>query len=289
LARRQSGNLTRAQLLEVGLTEGGVDRRLRNGSLVTRYHGVYCQAPARQDPQALIAAAVLAGGPTAVASHGSAAWLWGFLPRWDPPPEITLTQGDRRPRHILTHRGPSLQPRDITRQHGIPTTTRARTLLDIAPRLTYKQLTRLVNNQRLDGHLRLNALHDIITRNPLHPAAKLLRPFTEDAANPTRSPLEDTFRAFIAKYDLPVPQINVRAGGRELDAIFPDHDLIVEVDGWGYHRDRQAFEDDRDRDADHLAQGLSTLRLTEMRLTTKADREATRLKEILALRRRRRG
>jgi len=101
-----------------------------------------CQAPARMDPQALIAAAVLAGGPTAVASHGSAAWLWGWLPHDQPPPEISLPTGDRRPRRILTHRCPSLQPRDVTRQHGVPTTAPARTALDLAPRLGHTQLTR---------------------------------------------------------------------------------------------------------------------------------------------------
>ena len=100
---------------------------MRTGALVRRYPGVYALAPARQDPQALIAAAVLAGGPHAVASHASAAWLWGFLPHYEPPPEISLPTGDRRPRHILTHRCPSLQPRDITHQRGVPTTTRART------------------------------------------------------------------------------------------------------------------------------------------------------------------
>jgi hypothetical protein len=258
-----------------------IKARLRNGSWVVRYHGIYSQAPARMDPQALIHAAVLAGGPHAVASHASAGYLWGFLPRWESPPEITLTQGDRRPRHIPIHRCPSLQPRDVTRQRGVPCTTRARTILDTAPRLTHKQLTRLVNDQRLDGHVRLDALADILARNPLHPAVKLLKPFVEDPANPTRSSLEDEFRAFIATYGFPVPQINVRAGGREIDAIFPEHRLIVEVDGFGYHRSREAFEEDRERDAEHLARGLSTLRMTEIRLRQTADREADRLWTIL--------
>jgi hypothetical protein len=149
LAGRHAGNVSRLELLAAGLSSSAIHARLKSGVMVTRYPGVYALGPARQDAQALIAAAVLAGGPTAVASHASAAWLWGFLPRYEPPPEITLTQGDRRPRHILTHRCPSLPPRDITRQRAIPTTTPARTALDLAPRLTEKQLTRLVNDARL--------------------------------------------------------------------------------------------------------------------------------------------
>jgi hypothetical protein len=84
-ARRQHGNVTRRQLLELGLSKGGIEWRLGTGSLIVRYVGVYCLAPARQDPQPRIAAAVLAGGPTAVASHATAAFLWGFCPAMSRP------------------------------------------------------------------------------------------------------------------------------------------------------------------------------------------------------------
>jgi hypothetical protein len=280
-ARRQHGNVTRRQLLELGLSKGGIDKRLSNGSLVTRYHGVYALAPPRVDPQARIAAAVLAGGPTAVASHATAAYLWGFVPRYELPPEISLTTGDRRPRSILTHRCPSLKPRDVTHQQGVPTTTRARTALDLAPSLSHKQLTRVVNDARRDGHLRLDALNEIITRNPLHPGTKLLRPFVETTHNPTNSGFEDDFLAFTEKYGLPTPLINAIVNGRQVDAYFPDHGLIVECDGWEFHKDRAAFEDDRERDAHQLAHGIGTVRITKKRLIGSPDREARRLQEIL--------
>ena len=73
LAGRQAGNVCRAQLLELGLSEGAIDARVRTGALARRYPGIYALPPARQDPPALIAAAVLACGPTALASHSSAA------------------------------------------------------------------------------------------------------------------------------------------------------------------------------------------------------------------------
>jgi hypothetical protein len=288
LARRQSGNLTRAQLLELGLTAGGVDRRLRNGSLVTRYPGVYCQAPARQDPPALATAAVLAGGPHAVLSHASAAHLWGFQPRWPRIPELTLTDGDRRPRGIHIHRCSTLTRRDITRQLGIRVTTPARTALDLAPRLTTKARSRLVNDARHEGYLHLASLQDVLDRNPYHPGTKWLRQFVQDPTNPTRSPLEDDFLSFIKKYRLPTPQINVHPNGREVDAFFPDHKLIVELDGWEYHKHREAFEDDRERDAENLKHGLGTIRITRERLTEAPDREAARLQRILDRHRRQR-
>jgi hypothetical protein len=281
LARRQSGNVARRQLLRVGLGSNAIKARLRNGWWVVRYHGVYCLAPPRRDAQAQIFAAVLAGGPHAVASHATAGYLWGFLPRYEPPPEISLPTGDRRPRHILTHRCPSLQRRDITHQHGVPTTTRARTLLDLAPSLDHTQLTRLVNDERREGRIRPGALEDMVTRNSLHPGAKLLRPFVEDPANPTDSEFEDAFRAFIATYDLPTPDINLDRQAGRADVYFPRHGLIVELDGWNYHNTREAFEADRERDAENLRSGVPTVRLTRERFDNTPDREAARLKEIL--------
>jgi hypothetical protein len=281
LAGRQSGNVERRQLLALGLGSGAIKARVANGSFVVRYRGVYAIAPARQDPQAVIAAAVLAGGPTAVASHASAGWLWGFVGHYAPPPEVSLPTGDRRPRHIRTHRCPSLQPRDVTRQRGIPTTTPARTALDLAPRLAQKRLTRLVNDALREKDLRPAALEDVLERNPRHPGTRLLIPFLETASSPSDSPFEDDFRAFCTRYGLPRPEINFPLNGRRLDVFFPEYGVIVECDGWDFHKDRQAFEDDRERDADHLDLGLVTLRLTRPRFQGTPDREAARLLRIL--------
>ncbi len=136
-------------------------------------------------------------------------------------------------------------------------------VLDIATGLAAKQLTRLVNDALRSRHLRPAALQDIVDRNPLHPGAKLVRPFAETTANPTASDFEDEFLAFVQRYGLPTPQINVIVHGREVDAYFPDAKLIVEADGSEFHNDRQAFESDRERDAENLRHGLNTLRITK--------------------------
>ena len=85
---------------------------------------------------------------------------------------------------------------------------------------------------------------------------------------PIRRPpiFEDEFLAFVQRYGLPTPQINVIVHGREVDAYFPDAKLIVEADGWAFHNDRQAFESDRERDAENLRHGLNTLRITKQRM-----------------------
>jgi hypothetical protein len=174
-----------------------------------------------------------------------------------------------------------LKRRDVRTQRGVPTTSPERTVLDIAPRLTKKQRTRMVNDGRLSGYVHLAARNDVLARNPYHPGAKLLRPLANDPGNPTRSPFEDDFKAFAAAYDLPAPLLNVRVNGREVDAYFPDHKLIVELDSRDYHGDAEAFEDDRERDAENLKHGLPTVRITVERFRQTPEREAARLLEIM--------
>ncbi|MFZ1995937.1 MAG: hypothetical protein WAU75_17640 [Solirubrobacteraceae bacterium] len=280
LARRQHGHVARCQLLALGVSQGLIAGRLGAGDWVAIHKGVYCIGPRRDDPISRAAAAVLACGDGAALSHSSAATLWGLEARWSFPLEVTAKGRRDRP-GITAHRCQSLTRRDVTHEQGIPITTRARTILDMAPRLSTKALTRLVNDARRAGHLHPATFQDILQRNPYHPATKLLTPFAEDPVNPTRSTFEDEFLAFIKTYNLPPPQVNVHVNGREVDALFPAHKLIVEADGWEFHRDREAFEDDRERDAENLRHGIATVRVTRDRIGHTPDREAARLNEIL--------
>jgi hypothetical protein len=92
--------VSRRQLLALGLSSAAIGARVKTGALAVRYPGVYALAPAREDPVALAAAAVLACGSHAVLSHASAAYLWGFLRYWEPPPHVALRRrpGRGRPR-----------------------------------------------------------------------------------------------------------------------------------------------------------------------------------------------
>jgi hypothetical protein len=272
--------VTRSQLLGLGVSRGLIAGRVESGVWSAVHHGVYCVGPRREDPVSQAAAAVLACGPRALLSHESAASLWGFVSRWSFPLHVTAERHRKRP-GIVTHRCPSLHRSDRSYQHGVKVTAPARTVLDLAPSLDPERLTRLVNDTRRNHHLGLDALHGVLDRNPYHPGTKLLRPFVDDRANPTASGLEDLFRAFIKTYGLPEPVINFNLRRKQPDAYFPEHNLIVELDSWKYHQDRQAFETDRERDAENLRHGTPTIRITDRRLTTDPDREAARLTEIL--------
>jgi very-short-patch-repair endonuclease len=151
--------------------------------------------------------------------------------------------------------------------------------------MTDRGLTRAANDAIRAKILRPEQIGDVIERNPTHPGAPRLGPFLE-IERPTRSPLEDDFLELCRRYALPRPRVNRRRGRYELDAYFEAEQLIVEVDGYGFHNDRDAFERDRLRDADALeADGTPTLRNTEDRMRTQPAREAERLHTILARRR----
>ncbi len=211
--------------------------------------------------------------------------LWGFWKHWDQPFEVTVVV-DRRPVGIRVHRCSTLLRRDVSTHHGIRVTSPARTILDMAPQLKPKALTRLINDGRNAKLLTLDDLAEVVDRNPSHAGAPLLRPDLDNPQNPTRSGGEDDFPAFCRRFGLPTPLINTIVHGFEVDAYFPDERLIVELDGWPYHRSRASFEDDRDRDATLLMHGIPTVRITYTRLDHKAERESARLDSILRQRRR---
>ena len=248
--------VSHTQLLDAGLNADAIAYRLKVGRLHRLHRGVYAVGHRPPSPHARAMAAVLACGPRAVLSHRSAAALWAVTPPWRGPVEVTAPT-DRRHPTIHTHRSRTLTPADTTVHYGIPVTTPARTLRDLHHVLSTRSLTRAVNEARI----------------------KRLIAQTAGTA-PTRSILEDEFLRFIDRHGLPRPEVNQRIAGHEVDAVWRDRRLIVELDGHTFHR--HAFEQDRERDADLLAVGFAVLRITHRRLTEQERREADRLRVLLA-------
>ena len=276
--------ITTPQLLALGLSECAIAYRVRVGRLHRLYRGVYAVGHVPVSPHARALAAVLAGGPDAVLSHGSAATLWGIAKQWRPPFEVTAPT-QRRKRGLREHRSKTLTPRDITVHFGIPVTSPARTVLDNAERLTDAALARAVNDLRHKGYLSLADLAELLGRHHETRATKRLRKhIAHPERAPTRSELEDAFLDFAERYDLPEPQVNARVAGHEADIFFPDQKLVVEVDSWEYHSSREQFESDRNRDADLLAAAVATVRVTCERMELTPAREADRLRAILTAR-----
>jgi very-short-patch-repair endonuclease len=269
LADRQHGHVTRAQLLDLGLTPSAIGRRVDGNALIVVHKGVYAVGAPRRAALARPAAAVLACGPEAALSHESALALWG-LRAWPATPEVTAPTEKRRP-GISTHRSTTLG-RDVRTEQAVRTTNPVRTIVDIAPRRTDRQLIRLVQEARLAKHLNDTSLRTLLDRYPR------LQPLIDPTQNPTRSKLEDDFVAWIKKHKLPMPRINTKLNGKEVDALYEQEKLIVELDGWPYHSGRKAFHSDHQRDSDHRTLGFDTVRYTGEQLT---DAEAANLRRRL--------
>jgi very-short-patch-repair endonuclease len=245
-----------------------IGRWCRAGRLVRIHGGVYAVGYRRVEPVARAMAAVLACGPGAVLSHESAAALWGWR-RWPSVPEVSAAAQRRRP-GIRTHRTRSLPRRERTRQLGVPVTSPERTIREIESRLRRKQFTRMVKDAWLEHRLDKAA----VTRLLGYPA------------EPTRSEFEEAFRRFCRRFGLPQALTLATVHGHEVDALFVAQRLVVELDGWEFHADQVAFASDRERDADLLDVGYETVRITWERLHDTPEREAARLKRILARRER---
>jgi very-short-patch-repair endonuclease len=282
IALRQQGNMTRAQLLAAGLTPDAIMHRVRTGRLHPVYRAVYAVGRPPQTPIERASAAVLACGPGAALSHRSALSLWSIDKHWHTPFEVTALR-DRRPKGIRTHRPRTIHRRDITVQLGIRTTTLARTVLDMAPRLSEKRRTRIVQDALHSKFMTNSQLANVLQRSPNHRGTPLLIPFlAETKTGVTRSEIEDTWKQLAKDYNLPRFLTNVKLkGGYIADVLFPDHGLIVELDSWEFHSDRISFESNRDRDAENLAHGLPTIRVTHERMKADPAKEADRVRQTL--------
>jgi very-short-patch-repair endonuclease len=273
LAARQHGVVTGEQLAAAGLTRHGIATRVKQGRLKRLHRGVYLVAslPAPLTPQM---AAVLACGATAVLSHHAAATLWGMRPPREGDIDVTVRQGQARHRQGIRVHRTHLDRSDTTRHHGIPITTPARTLLDLAAVLTQPQLDRAVEQAQILRLVRPTTL-------PPHPA--LQRAIQVDPSL-TRSEAEARLLALIRAADLPTPQTNVRVHGHEVDFYWPQHRLVVEVDGYAYHATRNAFERDRLRDTHLQARGIQVGRITWHQIARTPEALIARLAATIAKR-----
>jgi hypothetical protein len=270
IAQRQHGHITRTQLLALGWSSRTISYAVARGELVRVHAGVYAVRYRRVEPVALAMAAVLACGEGALLSHESAAALWGMR-RWPRIPEVTTLELRRRP-NIHTHRSRTLTRQDRRVELNVPTVSAARAILDIQARLSDKQLTRATQNARRAGHIGPADLHRLLRRCPR------LEDLVDPRQNPTRSGLEDILIPWLAQHGLPIPILNTDINGYEVDALFPRHKTILELDSWKFHKGHPQWLADRERDAHHLSYGYPTVRVTEERLT---DGEAQRLRRTL--------
>jgi very-short-patch-repair endonuclease len=253
LAARQHGLVARGQLLAAGIGSRAIVHRVDTGRLHPLYRGVYAVGHRVLSPRGRWMAAVLA--TDGVLSHRSAAALWSLRP-WQGRIEITTPRTRTTRAGLLLHRA-VLPPDETTMHDGIPVTTPARTLLDLAGVLPRHQLQQALNEAEIQ---RLPGPRALLDRHPTKKGTGALR--TAAAPTHTRSDLETRFLTFLDDRRFPPPQINVLIEGIEVDVAWPGHKLIVELDGYAFHSTHDAFHADRRRDRRLTAAGWRVVRLT---------------------------
>lgn len=269
-AARQHGIVSRQQLVDAGLGRGAIEHRLRIGWLHRMYRCVFAVGHPPLTREARWMGAVLVHGASAALSHVCATALWEIRPYTGEWIDVTISsRNGRKRRHgIRLHRSSTLTADDIGAHRGIPVTTIARTLLDVAATLREPSLARTVEQTEIRRLFDLRAVERTLARNPTHPGAvrltRALELYRDDEF--TRSDLEPIFLALCAAHGIPRPLVNHIVEGEEADFFWPVQRVIVETDGRATHFTRSAYESDRARDARLLALGYRTMRVTERQI-----------------------
>lgn len=234
-------------------------------------------------------AAVLACGPRAVLSHTDAGAHWGLLPARGSLIHVTTpARSGRVPdrRRIRLHRVGTLTEDERTIESGIPVTAPARTLLDLAATLRPRALEDAIAQAERLALFDLVAVRKVLGAHPRQHGAPTLRGVLDRLASTgtadTRSPLEVALMQLCDDHGLPAPTANVAIAGFIVDFHWPGTDLIVETDGFSYHRMPSAFETDRNRDQVLMLAGYRVVRFTYNQVTRRRQQTARRLRDLLA-------
>lgn len=275
VASRQHGVVLAGQLHDAGLSKDAIESRVAAGRLHSPYHGVYAVGYHSRSQETRWMAGVLAccgyGGlaaEDAFLSHRSAAALWELLPVNHGPVDVAIVgeNGRARRKGIRVHRPRTLEVGMTTRRHEIPVTNPQRTISDL-------RRARPSRGGATPKELRRALRQAAVLGLPLGPGGRPER---------TRSDLEALFQRICRRHELPAPELNVRVGGLEVDFLWRDRRLIVETDGYRYHRGRIAFEDDHRRDLRLTELDFRVLRFSEIQLENEPARVAAAVRRELA-------
>jgi hypothetical protein len=266
LAARQHGVVTRRQLLALGLSNSAIDRSARGGRLHRLHRGVFAVGHTVLTVDGRWMAATLATG--GVLSHGTAAAAWDL--RRVATGTIHLSvRGDGgrlRRRGVRIHRSATLEPQDTTTLRGIPVTTPLRTIVDLATTLEGRPLEQLLDRADQRQLIDFAELH----QRPIPRSLQAVVSLYAAGTTATRSELEERFLRLCDYHGIPRPEVNAVIEGHEVDSVWRAKRLIVEVDGYAYHRSPTAFETDRERDVLLAVAGWRVLRFTWTQITRRA-------------------
>jgi very-short-patch-repair endonuclease len=277
LAGRQGGVVSRGQLLDLGFTDNQILDRAGDGRLHRLYHNVFAVGHTRLSDRAHLFAAQLTFGDRAFLSHRTAAAVWKLRAINLHEVEVTLSgTGGRTRGGLIVHRSRNEpHPHDVRTHGDLRVSSVPRMLVELAPRETPAELSRLITVavqksllplHRADARERLEAA---LARHDRWPGMATLKAVLAAyrRVDSSKSELERAFDRLLAQHpEIPEPQRNIHLDHWEIDRFWPAHNLAAELDGRPYHIAAAAMERDRIKDAWLLRHGVTPLRFTDFRV-----------------------
>jgi very-short-patch-repair endonuclease len=262
LADPQYGVVSRAQLLHAGLTRNEIDHRVAAQRLRCVHRGVYAVGHSVLRVEGRWMAAVLACGEGAVLSHQTAASVWDLRRVGSGAIHVTVPgdPGRKKRDGIRLHRSTTLTASETTRVRGLPVTTPARTIIDLARTLSEDELERIVDEADRRGLVDFRELRSARSAS-LHAVLRAYAPA------PTRSEMERRFLRLCRDHGIPRPETNTLIEGILVDFVWREQRFVVEVDGYRYHRAPRVFETDRAKDVHLTVRGWRVMRFTWRQIT----------------------
>ncbi|MGO9903660.1 MAG: endonuclease domain-containing protein [Solirubrobacteraceae bacterium] len=264
IAERQKGFVHREQLFAARIGRGAITHRIKHRRLHAYYRDVYLVGRPRPEPLGPAMAAVLHFRGHAIVSHRTAGEMWGLLEPGNGVPTLTVVGRDARPRRGLElHRVKAISPDELRRRHGLPITSAARVLVELAGALTELELENALAECRSRRLATDSQIERAIAGAANYRGIRALRELLAGGTpSLTRSAGERLLLRMIRDARMPAPVANAPVCGFTVDLLWLERRLIVEFDGWGTHRDRASFERDRLRDQRLVAAGYRVIRIT---------------------------
>jgi hypothetical protein len=269
IAGRQFGVISLEQLLGLGLTYAQIEWWVKRGYLHRLYRGVYAVGHRNLVPHAWLIAALLACGDDAFLSHRTGAAVWGLRQIATKRIEVTVPGPKARSRDgLILHR--TRQPpeaADLAVRNDFRVSSVPRLLIELAVTEKPRELDRLITESVRKRIFDLRAVKEALVRHERRPGVGKLKAALgaylprEDR----KSDLERAFDKAITGTDIPPPLKNVKIGIWEIDCLWPEQRLALELDGRPYHVAVKDTERDRIKDAKLMRLGLKPLRITDLR------------------------
>lgn len=269
--RDHDGVITLAQAQQAGLNRQAVYRRVRSGHWLRCSPGVYFVDDRPFTDRARIRTAVWGYGPRAVASGLAAAW-WLEITKYPPETvEVTVPAvSNPARRYGIRTRRRDLDPADCVTRHGLRVTALALTVVEAAARRGggIKIVDAALQRHLLDlrdlwgAHLRNKGRHG-------SPAARRLLQTADSGAH---SEAERLLIGLLRQARITGWKANQRLGRWEIDVLFRDLKIAIEIDGLAFHTDHDVFQRDRVKQNELALSGYQVLRFTWLDLTEYTER-----------------